>query len=460
MSARGTAPAQLAPSDLLERVARALHDAPAGKPFALSLPAPPIHPLALLAPGEDALLWTDRDGSVIASRGSVFRIPADGPSRLSRLADMSERLKMRVNLGTLDGEAAPSPRFVGGAAFAPGAAADDDWRGFDDASFDLPRFALIDDAVRGRRLQLAVPDPRLPQERARAVDELTRLLDAGDVPDDATPPTLRGDVASDADRSAWTTIVGEALRAIASGEASKIVAARRARFTAERAPEASAIAGALLRVEGAFRFVVRRGDVMFAGATPEQLIQRDGARVRSEALAGTARAQDAGEIGLDAREKDRREHRAVVDAIDTALRPVCSSLEHPAEPIVRRHGAIEHLATPFEGWLSWKQHVLVLAERLHPTPAVGGTPQQSALRFIAQHEPSARGWYAGPIGWFDLAGDGELAVALRCVRIDGTAVDVYAGAGIVHGSEPDAEFDETALKMRAALAAIGARTDA
>jgi isochorismate synthase EntC len=145
-----------------------------------------------------------------------------------------------------------------------------------------------------------------------------------------------------------------------------------------------------------------------------------------------------------------------VIAIEEALAPLTLALEHAEEPAVRQVGRVLHLVTPFEGRVDPATHILELAEALHPTPAIAGTPREIAQRFIADHEGSPRGFYAGPVGWYDHnTGDGELAVALRCVRIEGTAVDVYAGAGIVAGSDPDAEFDETVLKMRSTLASLG-----
>lgn len=458
MTTRGMAPAQLAPGDLLERVARALENAPAGLPVVVTFPAPSVDPLALLASGDDACLWTDREGRLTAARGSALRLEADGSGRFGRIAAAAGDLAARIRTVSLGGEDAPAARLVGGASFMPGAASGDDWRGFGDASFDLPRFALIEDGSRHAWLQVALPDARSPQERKQTIHELERIL--ASVP--ALPPgrlRLRGEIDAASDRARWAGLVRDALDAIDAGRARKIVTARSVRFATSTAVDVGSIGGALLAVEGTYRFLVRRGDVVFAGATPERLIQRTDARLRTEALAGTARADDASGRPLALRDKDLREHGEVVAAIDEALRPLCTSLERPDTPIVRRHGGIEHLATPYVGSLAAPRHILEILERLHPTPAVGGTPRDMALEFLEAHEPP-RGWYAGAVGWIDLAGDGELAVALRCVRTDGTALDAFAGAGIVEGSDADTEFDETALKMRATLGAIGAIIDA
>ena len=116
---------------------------------------------------------------------------------------------------------------------------------------------------------------------------------------------------------------------------------------------------------------------------------------------------------------------------------------------------ILHLHTPITGELAADAHVLDLVAALHPTPAVGGTPTADAVAWIAAHEPTPRGWYASPVGWFDAAGDGEFAVAIRSGLLAGTTATLFAGAGIVAASDPAAELAETELKLRALSDALG-----
>ena len=155
--------------------------------------------------------------------------------------------------------------------------------------------------------------------------------------------------------------------------------------------------------------------------------------------------------------KDQGEHAFVVRQVVESLAPLCAKLDHPAEPEIRGLRNVLHLRTAIAGTLSAPHHVLDLAARLHPTPAVGGTPTDAALAWIAAHETDPRGWYAGPVGWFDAAGDGKLAVALRSGILEGTRAHLYAGAGIVRDSDPDAEYAETRLKLAAVLSALEAR---
>ena len=197
---------------------------------------------------------------------------------------------------------------------------------------------------------------------------------------------------------------------------------------------------------------------MFLGATPERLIRRQGRRVATHALAGSIeRGERNGGSAeeLLASRKDQIEHRLVVEHMVERLRPVCETFHWSDEPGVRRLRNVLHLETPMEGRLSQDLDVIELVAALHPTPAVGGVPVAEAVRWIVEREESPRGWYSGPVGWFDLEGDGDFVVALRSVLLDGKTAQAYVGAGIVADSDPIAEFDETEVKLRALRSAIG-----
>ena len=446
MSGRGDAPAPLATDHLIERVARALETAPAG-PHVVFAPATSLDPLTLLSPGADAFFWIDRDERRMVGRGEVIGIHAVEEDPLTQARELSRWAALATS--AIDGATAPV-RFFGRAAFDRAEASDAEGRAIT-ASFALPEIAWLDDGDADARLQLAVSAADANFARGQLLDELRLVAGASNV---RPLPAVHGDLGTDAERARWRELVQSALAVIESGAASKIVCARTVRLRAEGDIDAASLASAMSAAEGTYRYLVRSGDVLFAGASPERLIEKRGDSVRTEAVAGTA-AIGHRSTPLEQRDKDRREHLAVVLAIEEALSRYTLALEHAEEPVVRQVGRVLHLVTPFEGRIDPSTHVLDLAATLHPTPAVAGTPRDVALDFIARHEPAQRGWYAGPIGWFDLNGDGELAVALRCVRIQGTALDLFAGAGIVAGSDPDAEFDETVLKMRSTLASLG-----
>ncbi|MBV8541836.1 MAG: isochorismate synthase [Pseudonocardiales bacterium] len=189
------------------------------------------------------------------------------------------------------------------------------------------------------------------------------------------------------------------------------------------------------------------------GATPELLLRRRGTEVLSRVLAGTTWPHDGANSGTLAVElldsaKDRDEHRYAVDSLAQALRPFCTELVVPAAPSVLRLRNVLHLATEVRGVLHPEgPPLLTLADAVHPTAAVGGTPTPDAVRAIGELEAMDRGRYAGPVGWIDAAGDGELGIALRCAQIAGRFARLFAGCGIVAGSDPDSEVAEAAAKL-------------
>ena len=203
-------------------------------------------------------------------------------------------------------------------------------------------------------------------------------------------------------------------------------------------------------------------DGVFFGASPELLVARHGSRVTAHPLAGTiprgttARADADAQGRLAVSPKDREEHRFVVDAIATTLKPYCDDLDVPAAPALVAFRSVAHLGTRLAGHLTEPVSVLELVERLHPTPAVGGTPRAEALEVIAAGETDPRGYWAGPVGWVDAAGEGEWMIGIRSARLDaeGAAVTLRAGSGIVADSDPDAEAAETNVKLATVLDAV------
>ena len=196
------------------------------------------------------------------------------------------------------------------------------------------------------------------------------------------------------------------------------------------------------------------------GASPELLVRVMDRSVESLVLAGSAaRSDDPTEdemIGkaLLASDKDRREHDLAAASVGRVLGEVCERMFRDPEPVVVDLANVRHLGTRFHGRLGQRARALALAGRLHPTAAVGGSPTPSAIRAIDELEGMDRGRYAGPVGWMDARGDGEFAIALRCAEISGRAARLFAGAGIVAGSLPESELEETRLKLQAMLEAL------
>jgi isochorismate synthase len=256
------------------------------------------------------------------------------------------------------------------------------------------------------------------------------------------------------ERPGWRAAVAAILDEIAAGHLDKAVLAREVLVEADR-PFGRAALLSRLAARGAGAYLYASGG--FIGASPELLVARSGRRARSQPLAGTAPrgaspAEEAASLSwLRTSAKEALEHRLVVDAVTGALAKAADRVEVAATQIVRLP-TVAHLGTEVTAWLGDPPpSALDLLALLHPTPAVAGTPPQAALDLLARLEPSSRGLYAGPVGWVNGSGDGEWAVALRCATLEGRCVRLFAGAGIVAGSDPDAEWDETASKLRAIL---------
>ena len=261
---------------------------------------------------------------------------------------------------------------------------------------------------------------------------------------------------------AYRDAVREATARIGRGDLRKVVLARTVEVEAGRGFDPRLLAHRLRAVDpDAYTFAMPTEHGVIVGASPELLVSRRGREVRSNPLAGSApRSGDADEDranaqALVASSKDREEHAIVVDAVAETLGPFCAELTWDPEPVLRETPNVWHLSTRFRGVLRDPGvSALDLATALHPTPAVAGDPTGIALDTIAELEPFDRDRYAGPVGWVDANGDGEWAIALRCAELRGDRAVLYAGAGIVAGSDPAKELDETERKFRAFLDAL------
>jgi isochorismate synthase len=404
-------------------------------------PAPVAPAETLLAMPGPAYVW----GDVECGLGTAAVVAASGTTRFADVRTQADALFARI---VREPHVAP-PRLVGGAAFtAGGCAGAECWRELDDARFMLPRWRYCRGS-RGAMLTLALADGESERDLRGERDCLLALL--------AEPPPLANAPAiatcEQLPLATWRRAIAEVMAVIAGGECAKVVIARAARLVAKAPIDPRTVLARLL-TPATTRFAVRVGQTCFLGASPERLVVRRGAAVHADALAGSGTSATA----LLASSKDRREHAFVVTAIAESLAPWCTRLDVPATPTTRALRDLVHLHTPIAGVVHPGAHVLDLVAALHPTPAVAGVPTRDALAWIARVEPAARGWYAGPFGWFDASGDGSFVVALRSGVLDGASATIFAGAGIVEGSDPDAEYHETALKQRALAVALGALT--
>jgi menaquinone-specific isochorismate synthase len=256
----------------------------------------------------------------------------------------------------------------------------------------------------------------------------------------------------------WLEAVARAVEVISSGAISKVVLARDFALWSKTPFDPMTLISRLhRRFPECYTFLVDG----LVGASPELLVRMEDRHVVSQALAGSARRSDdplederIGKALLDS-DKDRREHESAAASVGRALGEVCSQLERDLEPELVRLANVQHLGTRFEGRLTRSLPILDLVDRLHPTAAVGGTPTERAVEMIRELESMDRGRYAGPVGWMDARQHGEFAIALRCAELSGARARLFAGAGIVAGSLPENELEETRLKLLAMQSAFG-----
>ncbi|MEM6703381.1 MAG: isochorismate synthase [Acidobacteriota bacterium] len=412
-------------------------------------------PLELLRARKDlSVVWRSAELECVGF-GETYAIEASGEERYERLESKAENLFRHLQTIHADGVDAGRPRLFGGLSFAPGTASKDAWAAFGDCRFVLPRLLLIARADGRSWIELNLG------ASGRDASSIARAL-AGAEALASTDPRLsrlpEGEGGPSADLTAepedlqeWTRRIEEIRHAIADGRAEKIVAAREVLAHPRRVDVPSLLAGLSEDMPACLLFGFVCGDATFLGASPERLIARQGTRIRTHALAGSIRPGTSGQ-GVQAATlfdsaKDRSEHRFVVDHLVERLRPWCRELSWPEEPQVQELRNVLHLDSPIVGELASPRHVLSLVAALHPTPAVGGVPAELAQRWITEREPAPRGWYSGPVGWFDDAGDGDFSVAIRSGLVSEGEVRLYSGAGIVADSEPVSEHDETELKL-------------
>jgi menaquinone-specific isochorismate synthase len=443
----------------------------------VTIPAPDLRPEAFLrdGEGEERGFWA-RGDRWVAHRGVVAELRGGGdPSvdRFEEVAAAAHELALEPFVPESTARAA-RVRYYGGFSFRPDHVATGVWHDFPGWLFHVPLFELEGEGSGDAWLRVrALVDPGAGQDvfvrlrhRAEALRaELTALGDGA--------PRARVRVSGKGtatDRASWEEAVRTSLEAIRRGEISKAVLARTLDLDLDGTVDPVDLVGHLWRVNGGsyvFLFEPAPGSTI-VGAAPETVATlRDGV-FHATAVAGSIRrgetAREQAELAarLLASEKDRIEQRIALDDMVARLETVAHQIRTDPQPHVLTLARIQHLETEIRASVPPDVGILDLLRLLHPTPAVCGLPRDSAMAFLAQEEPFERGWYAGPVGFFDAEGNGIFVPSLRMGVSTGSGWRLFAGAGIVQGSVPVLEWDETAIKfepMLEALAASGAELE-
>lgn len=435
--------------------------------YCLHAPGLALLPFLSEGAGKERVYWENqRDPIDFAGVGVAAELIAWGDDRFRKIQNGAAQL-FEDNIIVNQPDERVTPRLFGGFSFQDALVTENAWASFSPAHFILPHFQLTNiDNDPWLIINAIVPlteDPNdvvdaikdAVQERYRYSLAYTRSQQF-DVPE---PTSVRYPMSYDE----YIEMITRATTSMKEGPLKKVVLARISELNFDR-PINLDYALSLLEEQypNCYRFLFEpRPQHAFFGATPELLIGVNTDYMTSMGLAGSIkRGATPEEDAVLAQQilndpKERYEHDLVVQRLRERLEPLTTNLDIPDTPTVLQLGNIQHLYTPVEGMLRKPEGILPLIENLHPTPALGGSPRDMALEFIADYEPAPRGWYAAPIGWIDASLDGEFGVAIRSAVAQDRRAWLYAGGGIVADSVPEREWNETALKFKPMLNALG-----
>ncbi len=431
----------------------------------------------------------------LVGAGTALKLETHGTTRFDEAALAARELSAEAVIAydpAFTGPVAGGPVLFGGFSFDPLRASTPLWRDFPAGLLVLPTLlfrqhqqqatltlnwlvqasADLDNLSNGMGRQLAalsqlvrsLPDDPASQTTSKGgiydTSQLVNALPNGSI--SADTEDLEYQVHDLWPARDWQNLVGRTVHEIQQGTFAKVVLARAAQVVANEQP--FTLTATLQRLRQSYHsanvFAFQRGPRTFLGATPERLLRAHNGRLHTMALAGSAprgsnEVEDrllGGELLQSA--KNRQEHEIVTNMMRAALGRLCARVWVADTPELLRLKNIQHLQTAIVGELLPDRCILEALQMLHPTPAVGGSPTDSALAYIRTHENLDRGWYAGPIGWMDLQGNGEFAVALRSALLEARQATLFAGCGIVADSEPEAEYAESCLKLQVILRSL------
>ncbi|WP_298833212.1 isochorismate synthase MenF [uncultured Planococcus sp.] len=355
------------------------------------------------------------------------------------------------------------PVLFGGFSFDPLNDKPSEWTRFPQAYFAVPTFQLI---LKGEQAFVSIHLITEQQESFAEFDamrkERDKLIHAAQVTEVDKYDKPRTIGRAELRKEEYLDSIQRVTDIIKAKEVEKVVIARALELEFEdKLSPSSALYQVSNEQPESFLFGLEAEEQFFFGATPERLVKVESQKALSTCLAGSTPRGKTVEKDTELGEallkdpKNRAEHQYVVKMISEVFENYCSGTVVPKLPKLLKIRDIQHLYTPVEGKLNPGATLFDLVEVLHPTPALGGEPKLEALHMIREHEAMNRGYYAAPIGWIDAKGDGEFAVAIRSALLDGEKAYLYAGGGIVADSTPESEYDETWVKFRPMLRALG-----
>lgn len=355
------------------------------------------------------------------------------------------------------------PILFGGFTFDPANETAGEWSGFPQSLFAVATFQLV---IRDDKAYVSIHYITGENNSVDMFDELRQqrdhLIHAAQVKELKTysKPTMTS--YEEPYKEAYLASINQVTDCIKQGQADKVVIARSLALQFEQAVASPQILSHVMHEQPeSYLFGLEHEELLFFGASPERLVKVENGRAFSSCVAGSIKrgntvAEDKafGEALLNDA-KNRGEHHYVVEMISETFKKNCTAVKVPNQPKLLKIRDIQHLYTPVEGELQTGATILQLVKHLHPTPALGGVPSEEAMDMIRHFEPMNRGLYAAPIGWLDADGNGEFAVAIRSAALVGDRAYLYAGGGIVGDSTAQSEYEETLVKFRPMLRALG-----
>lgn len=442
--------------------------------FSVSFPIQKVDVLAIIEqnPNKNSFeyYWEKpSDLFSMAAAGEIHRIKTTGKNRFKEASFLGKELIKQIYHFSKLKHSRTAPHLFGGFSFHDHNVSKE-WAEFGASSFTLPEWSVI---VTGSLTLLTI---NLEVSQNDTTESLSssfydRLNDLNGLcsvesyeigPEFTNTHSVQLPGKESSDFFKWQHAIENASNHISERKYDKIVLARKLNITLDEQVCDTHILNRLRnQYPDCYSFLIRQsGESSFIGSTPERLASFNNDFILTEGLAGsTPRGKTASE---DARlesellksQKDRNEHDFVINAISKNLKRYADSIHIPKFPSIKKLTNVQHLFTPIRAHIKEGVSKTEVLKNLHPTPAVGGFPREEAVPYITQFEDFDRGWYAAPIGWINANGDGEFVVAIRSGLIKKDEVNFYAGCGIVEGSDPSKEWEETNLKFIPMLSAL------
>lgn len=437
--------------------------------ISLTLPFENIDPLAILefssSPEGTRFFWEKPDtGLTFAAGNQTALIKSNGTERFNSIVKKSERLLSKIKHYSEIDHSLSGPHFLGGFSFFDQPLSGS-WSTFGNASFILPEWLIVKDGhhslitITCRLSSKSTPcqvKKWFTKWIAQFLNHLKEELKKGPAFGEELKPHPEAiDLLSADEKTKWINNVEKAKTWIKQKRFDKIVLAREIKYFSQKTVSATKLIHFLRnQYPSCYSFIYQlNGEAVFLGSTPENLFTLQSRNLKTEALAGsisrgnTASMDTIKEKNLKESTKELKEHAYVRDAIRNKLDCLTNHIDFTSHPIIKKYANVQHLYTPISASLTNEINPVDLISLLHPTPAVGGYPEWEAIHHIQELEQLERGWYAGPVGWFNTHQRADFSVAIRSGLIRRKHIQFFAGCGIVEDSDPETEWEESMIKL-------------